>query len=125
MIKDIINLVSRTFISILFIYSGFNKIMNYEETSVWMEKYNISSAFLTPAIFFEILLPIFIIFGYYTKISSLTLSIFCLSTAFIFHADFTQHMQIISFLKNIGLSGGFLFIFLHGAGNLSFDKKLR
>ena len=80
MIKDIINLVSRTFISILFIYSGFNKIMNYEETSVWMEKYNISSAFLTPAIFFEILLPIFIIFGYYTKISSLTLSIFCLST---------------------------------------------
>ena len=42
------------------------------------------------------------------------LAAFCIATAFIFHFDFNDQMQLIAFLKNIGLAGGFLFILANG-----------
>ena len=50
--------------------------------------------------------------------------VFCVATAIIFHSDFSDQMQFISFMKNIGLAGGFLFIVVNGAKDFSLDKKL-
>ena len=44
-------------------------------------------------------------------------------TAFIFHFDFSNQMQLISFFKNIGLAGGFLFIVANGTKDWSVDKE--
>ncbi len=52
MIKNIINLLARTSISLIFLLSGFNKITNYEDTINWMEKYGVTGDLLAPAIFF-------------------------------------------------------------------------
>jgi len=46
------------------------------------------------------------------------------ATAIIFHADFNNQMQFVSFFKNIGLAGGFLFLVVNGAKDFSLDKKL-
>ena len=62
--------------------------------------------------------------GYKVKISAALLSVFCVVTAIIFHSDFSDQMQFISFMKNIGLAGGFLFIVVNGAKDFSLDKKL-
>ena len=61
--------------------------------------------------------------GYNARISAALLAIFCLATAFMFHLDFSDPMQKISFLKNIGLAGGFLFIVANGTKDWSIDKK--
>ena len=121
---NILDLIGRVFISLIFLLSGFSKISNYEGTVDWMESLGVPGIFLMPAIGLEIIAPIFIIIGYKVKISATLLSLFCVATAFIFHNDFSNQMEFISFMKNIGLTGGFLFLIVNGAKDFSLDKKL-
>ena len=121
---NILDLIGRVFISLIFLLSGFSKISNYEGTVDWMESLGVPGIFLIPAIVLEIIAPIFIIIGYKVKISATLLSLFCVATAFIFHSDFSNQMEFISFMKNIGLAGGFLFLVVNGAKDFSLDKKL-
>ena len=120
---NILDLVGRVFISLIFLLSGFSKIGNYEGTVGWMESLGMPGFFLIPTILLEIVAPIFIIVGYKVKISAALLSLFCITTAIIFHNDFTNQMEFISFMKNIGLAGGFLFLVVNGAKDFSLDKK--
>ena len=55
--------VGRTFISLVFLISGFNKFINYDNTVSWMEGYGIPGLLLWPTIILEIILPIMIIIG--------------------------------------------------------------
>ena len=120
---NILDLVARILISTLFLLNGFFKIGNYDGTVEWMEGYGIPEIFLIPTIILEIVGPILIILGYKAKISAGLLSLFCILTAVIFHNDFSNQMQLGSFLKNIALAGGFLFIFINGTRDFSLDKK--
>jgi putative oxidoreductase len=120
---NLFDLIGRIFISLVFLLSGYNKIFNYDNTISWMEGFGIPGFLLWPAIVLEVLLPIFIIIGYRTQISAIILAIFCLATALIFHYDFTNQMQTISFLKNFGLAGGFLFIATNGPKEWAIEKK--
>ena len=120
---NILDLIGRIFISLVFLLSGFNKIGNYEGTVGWMESLGMPGIFLIPAIILEVVAPILIIVGYKVKISSALLSLFCVATAVIFHNDFSNQMQFVSFMKNIGLAGGFLFLVVNGAKDFSLDKK--
>ena len=117
------DLIGRVFISLIFLLSGYNKIFNYNDTVTWMEGYGIPGFLLCLAIFLEILLPVLIILGYRTQISAIILAMFCLATALIFHNDFANQMQIIAFLKNFGLAGGFLFIATNGPKEWAIEKK--
>ena len=121
---NILDLVARVFISLIFLLSGINKIGNYEGTVGWMESLGMPGIFLIPTIILEISAPILIMVGYKVKISAALLSAFCVATAIIFHSDFSDQMQFISFMKNIGLAGGFLFLVVNGAKDFSLDKKL-
>ena len=121
---NILDLIGRVFISLIFLFCGFSKINNYEGTVGWMRSLGVPGIFLIPAIVLEIISPIFIIIGYKVKISATLLSLFCIATAFIFHNDFSNQMEFISFMKNIGLAGGFLFLVVNGAKDFSLDKKL-
>tara|TARA_Y100000768_G_scaffold380061_2_gene356639 strand:- start:866 stop:1246 length:381 start_codon:yes stop_codon:yes gene_type:complete len=122
---NIFDLIGRIFISLIFLLSGFNKIINYEETIIWMESFGLPGFLLIPAIILEITAPILIIVGYQVKVSATFLAIFCIGTAFIFHNDFSNQMQFIAFMKNFALAGGFLFLVLNGARDFSLDKKFK
>ena len=122
MIK-IFDLTGRVFISGVFLLSGFSKIGNYDGTVGWMESFGLPGFLLIPAIILEILAPILIIIGYQTRIAAGALSLFCLTTAIIFHTDFSDQMQFIAFMKNLALAGGFLFLVVNGAKGYCLDKK--
>ena len=120
---NILDLCARILISALFFTNGVFKIMNYDGTVKWMEGYGVPGILIIPAIILEILGPVLIILGYKIKITAAILSVFCLATAFIFHNDFSNQMQLTSFLKNIALSGGFLLLVINGSKKFSLDKK--
>ena len=120
---NIIDLIGRVFISGVFLLSGFNKIGNYDGTVGWMESFGLPGFLLIPAIILEILAPILIIIGYQTRIAAGALSLFCVSTAVIFHTNFSDQMQLIAFMKNIALAGGFLFLLVNGPRGYCLDKK--
>ncbi len=120
---NFIDLIGRIFISSVFLLSGYNKIFSYENTVTWMEGYGVPGFLLWPTIVLEIVLPIFIIIGYKTQLSAILLAIFSITTAIIFHLDFSNQMQIVAFLKNLGLAGGFLFIAINGPKDFAVERK--
>ena len=120
---NILDLFARILISTLFLINGIFKITNYDGTVDWIEGYGVPGILIIPAIMIEILGPILIIVGYQTKITAAFLSLFCLLTAIIFHNEFSNQMQLTSFLKNIALAGGFLFLVINGSKKFSLDNK--
>ena len=121
----IVEILGRLLLSAIFLINGIGKIFNYEGTIQYMENFDVQGYLIIPAITVEILFPILLILGYYTKFSALVLSLFTLALAIIFHTDFSNQMQLMSFLKNIAIAGGFLIIFVYGPGNYSLDHKLK
>ncbi len=120
---NILDFVARILISALFLLNGVFKINNYDGTVGWMEGFGIPGILIIPAIILEIVGPILIMLGYKAKFAAGLLSLFCIATAAIFHNDFSDQMQLGSFLKNIALAGGFLFIFINGTKDFSLDRK--
>ena len=120
---NLIDLLGRILISALFLISAYNKIFSIDGTISWMEGFGIPGVLLYPTIALEIILPLFIIIGYKSRISASLLAIFCVATAFLFHYDFVDQMQTIAFLKNLGLAGGFLFIVANGTKDWAIDRE--
>ena len=120
---SIIEFLARFFLSIVFIINALFKSTYLEDTVDYMISYDVPTILAIPTIILEIVFPLFIIVGYKTRISASVLFIFCIATAVIFHSDFSDQVQITSFLKNIAIAGGFLIILINGAGQLSLDKK--
>ena len=121
---QILELIGRIFISLIFLIAGFRKIFNCEETIGYMESFDVPGYLLVPAIIIEILFPLLLIIGYKTKLAAIILSLFAILLAIIFHTDFSNQMQLMSFLKNFAIAGGFLIIFVRGAGKYSIDQRL-
>ena len=121
---NIIDLLARISISLLFLINGYFKIVNYDGTMEWIESFGLPGSLIIPAIILEIIAPILLIVGYKTKLAAAALGLFCLATAIIFHNDFANTTQLTAFLKNIALMGGFVFLFMNGAKDFSLDKKL-
>ena len=120
---NILDLTGRILISVLFFLNGIFKMSNYEGSVGWMESFGLPGILIVPAIILELICPILIIIGYKTKIAASLLCLFCISTALIFHNNFEDQMQLTSFLKNIALAGGFIFLIVNGARGYCLDKK--
>ncbi|WP_415119983.1 hypothetical protein [Paraburkholderia sp.] len=52
------------------------------------------------------------------------MAIYTLVTALTFHDNFADPKQLISFMKNIAISGGFLQVVVLGAGAFSLDAVI-
>ena len=120
---NVLDLIGRIFISALFLISAYNKVFNLEGSMAWMEGFGIPGFLIFPAIAVEIILPVLVIVGYRARLAAGILAVFCLLTAFLFHFDFSDQSQLVSFLKNIGLAGGFLFIVANGTKDWAIDKE--
>ena len=120
--SSLIDLFGRVFIAALFITSGIEKMLNFDSTIIYMEEFNIPIILTIPAIVVELLLPLLIIFGYKTRLSAFILALFTISLAVIFHSDFTNQIQIMSFLKNFAIAGGLFILVARGPGKISLDR---
>ena len=121
---NVLDLIGRIFISALFLISAYNKIFNLEGSMGWMEGFGIPGFLIFPAIAVEIILPVLVIVGYQARIAAGILAIFCLMTAFLFHFDFSDQSQLISFLKNTAIMGGLLIIISNKPQMCSVDYYL-
>jgi len=116
--------VGRLLISFMFVMSGISKIGGYEGTQGYMEAMGVPGMLLPLVILAEVGLGLAVIVGYKTRIAAFGLAGFCILAAILFHANFSDQMQMIMFMKNIGLAGGFLLLVAHGAGAYSVDNRL-
>ena len=117
----IVELAGRIFISALFLIEGVGKLFTQEQVIMYMEDYGVPSILFIPAVVVEILFPLLLIVGYKTKLAALVMTLFTLTVAIIFHTDFSEGMQMIFFLKDIAIAGGFMIIVAYGPNKISLD----
>ena len=117
--------LGRVLLSTLFLVEGIGKISMQEDVLMYMEDYGVPEILFAPAIILEILFPLLLIVGYKTKWAALIMTLFTFTVAIIFHTDFSEGMQMIFFLKDIAIAGGFMMIFVYGANKISLDNYLK
>ena len=120
----IVEFVGRIFLSTLFLIEGVGKISMKDDVVMYMEDYGVPGVLFIPALILEILFPLLLILGYKTKFAALIMALFTLTVAIIFHTNFIEGMEMIFFLKDIAIAGGFLIVFAYGPGKLSLDHYL-
>ena len=117
----IIEFLGRALLSTLFLVEGIGKISMQEDVIMYMDDYGVPEILFVPAIIIEILFPLLLIIGYRTKWAASIMAIFTFTVAIIFHTDFSEGMQMIFFLKDIAIAGGFMIIVAYGPGKISLD----
>jgi len=121
----IVELVGRIFISALFLIEGVGKLFTQEQVITYMEDYGVPGILFIPAVVVEILFPLLLIVGYKTRLAALVMTLFTLTVAIIFHTDFSDGMQLIFFLKDLAIAGGFMIIIAYGSNKFSLDHFLK
>ena len=129
MSNSVVTLIARILLALIFIVAGFGKLFAIEGTAGYIASVGLPAATLLAwaAAIFELVAGIFILVGFQTKITSWLTAAFCLFTGFMFHylaaAGDTSGMQMIMFMKNVAMAGGFIALAQLGAGALSVDAK--
>lgn len=116
-----LSLFGRVSLALIFIISGWSKITDYAGTQQYMEAMSVPGALLPLVILLETGGGLAIVAGVFTRWVAIALAVFSFAAAFIFHADFGDAIQAISFWKNVAIAGGFLVLAAQGAGVYSFD----
>ena len=123
-VKNASELTGRILLSVLFLLSGLGKIGAYAATAAYMSSVGVPGVLLPVVIATEVLGAIAIILGWQTRVTALLLAGYALLTALVFHANFADQIEMIMFLKNVSIAGGFLLLVANGAGPLSLDRRL-
>ena len=121
----IVDLFGRILLSALFLVEGVGKLFTQEQVIMYMEDYGVPEILFIPAVVVVILFPLLLIVGYKTRIAALVMTLFTLTVAIIFHTDFTDGMQLIFFLKDLAIAGGFMIIIAYGSNKFSIDHFLK
>jgi putative oxidoreductase len=116
--------IGRLFIAVMFFMAGLNKIFAYQGTLGYMEAMGVPGVLLPFVIATEVVLGLAIIVGFKTRLAAFGLAGFSLVSAVLFHADFSDQMQMTMFMKNVAIAGGFFFLIAHGGGAYSLDNRL-
>ena len=117
----IVELIGRVFLSTLFLAVGVGKLFTQEQVIMYMEDYGVPGILFIPAVVLEILFPLLLIVGYKTKWAASIMALFTFMVAIIFHTDFSEGLQLVFFLTDIAIAGGFMTIVAYGPGKFSLD----
>lgn len=117
-------LLARLLLAALFILAGVNKLTGMEGTVGYIASVGLP---LPEVVYFgtvalEIVGGLMLAAGFKTRYAAGALGIFTLLTAFIFHNDFAQQIELTLFLKNLAIAGGMFAIAAFGPGRLSLDR---
>jgi putative oxidoreductase len=101
-------LFARACMSAIFIWSGVGKLMAPEATAAYIAAAGLPAPdiALAGAIIVEIGAGVALLAGFRVSWAAGLLSVFCVVTALVFHADFGDEDQLVHFFKNIAIAGG-------------------
>jgi putative oxidoreductase len=125
---DAVILAARLFLAALFLIFGWRKLRDYSGTVRQMVKDRLPMPTLTAAAatFMEVPVAAAVAIGAFTRPSALLLAFYTLGTSFVEHRYWSMKgadwlASIENFYKNLAIAGGFLLLFVTGAGRYSID----
>ncbi|MEW6343687.1 MAG: DoxX family protein [Paraburkholderia sp.] len=126
---SIVIFIARLALAVLFLWGGVMKLMGYAGFVGYLQGRGVPfvqiAAPLATAV--EALGGLCLVLGFKIRPLALIMAVYTVATAVLGH-DFwnvtdaaMQHDMVIHFWKNIGIAGGFLLLFVTGAGGISID----
>ncbi|MCW8125423.1 DoxX family protein [Microbulbifer halophilus] len=122
---DLTKLLGRVLMAAIFIQAGWSKIGGYEGTQSYMESAGVPGALLPLVILVELGGGLAVLFGFLTRWAAVALALFSLATAVLMHYAPGDQQEMISFMKNLAIAGGFFILACAGAGRISLDQLFR
>jgi putative oxidoreductase len=129
--SDGVILAARLFLAALFLIFGWRKLTDYSGTVSRMVQDGARfPALATPvSIFMELPIAFAVAVGAFTRPCAVLLALYTLGTALIAHRYWTMTGakkvdSVESFYKNLSIMGGFLLLYVTGAGKYSVDAVL-
>lgn len=130
-LQDYAAALGRVLVSLIFVISGLDKLGAWAATAARMEAAGIpiASLLLPVAVLFELGGGLLVLSGLRARLGALMLIVFTVLATLLVHHFWTYsgeaaRLQQIQFMKNLGLIGGLLLVFAHGAGAFSLDRWL-
>ena len=124
-------LIARILLIWLFVMYGWSKLTGFSGTEAYMGHVGAPFPFIAAiiAVVMEFFAGIAILVGIFTRPIAILLFFYTLGTALIGHPYWTmtgaaQYGNEINFYKNISIMGGFLLLYVTGAGQYSVDGFL-
>jgi putative oxidoreductase len=127
-INDEIILAARILLATLFLIFGWRKLTDFSGTVSQMTQLGVPTPVLAAAVatFMELPVAFAVAVGAFSRPAALLMALYTLGTALIGHrywtvkgADYVDSMD--SFYKNLSIMGGFLLLYITGAGKYSID----
>ncbi len=122
---DWVGLLGRLLMSALFIQAGYGKAMAPAATIASFGGHGLilPGAAYAVALVIEIGGGILFLLGWRARLTALVLAAWCIATALVAHRNFAEPSQMINFMKNVCMAGGFLQVVAFGPGRLSVDRR--
>jgi putative oxidoreductase len=124
-------LAARLLLATLFMIFGMRKVRDYSGTVAQMVQLGVPTPVLAAvvAIFMELPVAFAIAIGLFTRPAAALMALYSLGTAFIGHRYWTVKGpdyvdSLDGFYKDLSIMGGFLLLFITGAGKYSVDALL-
>ena len=121
---DWVGLLGRVLMSAIFISAGYNKAMAPSATMAMMGHYGLPlpGAAYAVTLIVELGFGIVFLIGFRARLTALVLAVWCIATAMVAHYHPGDTGQMIHFMKNVCMAGGFLQVVAFGAGRISVDR---
>jgi len=127
-ITDALILAARLFLATLFLIFGWRKLRDFSGTVSQMVQLGVPTPVMAAAVatFMELPVAFAVAIGAFTRLSAVLMLFYTLGTALIGHRFWTMTGtervdNMDGFFKNLGIMGGFLLLFMTGAGRYSID----
>jgi putative oxidoreductase len=130
-INDELILAARLLLATLFLIFGCRKLRDYSGTVAQMVQLGVPTPVLAAvvSIFMELPVAFTVAIGAFTRFSAALMALYSLGTALIGHrywtvkgADYVDSLD--GFYKDLSIMGGFLLLYITGAGKYSIDALL-
>ena len=126
--NDEVILAARLFLATLFLIFGWRKLRDYSGTVSQMVQDGLPTPVLAAlvAIFMELPVAFAIAVGAFTRLSAALLALYTLGTSLAEHRYWAttgtdQLASMEAFYKNLSIMGGFMLLYITGAGKYSID----
>jgi putative oxidoreductase len=121
---DWVGLLGRVLMSAIFISAGYNKAISPSATMAMMGHYGLPlpGAAYAVTLIVELGFGIVFLIGFRARLTALVLAVWCIATAMVAHYHPGDTGQMIHFMKNVCMAGGFLQVVAFGAGRISVDR---
>jgi len=129
-IGDEVILAARILLVVLFLIFGWSKLVDVSGTVAYMAQTGVPAPVISAlvAIAVEAFVSIAVVLGIWTRPVAIVLALYALATGFLGHHYWTmtgaaRFESEIDFYKNVSIMGGFLLLYVTGAGKYSLDAK--